>query len=219
MPYITVVAGQVITAAWSNANVRDQVITPFVSAATRAAAITAPVTGMYSDVGGLDRYDGTKWVPAIPKVVGTKFHTNTFTWVTAETAMAAWHASSDANVTFGDGKLYEVKYSAGYSYSAGFASNTTIRLRKAVNSVAGTPYWTWQLSLANTTRHDIVLRGILKNASGADISTSLGLTGQSIDGGNHILIGDATTPAILTVSYIGMSADYPALAAAATSIT
>lgn len=46
MPYTTVVAGTAITASWSNANNRDQVITPFSNATTRDAAITAPVEGM-----------------------------------------------------------------------------------------------------------------------------------------------------------------------------
>jgi hypothetical protein len=48
MPYTTVVAGTTITASWGNANVRDQVVTPFASAAARTSAITSPVAGMVS---------------------------------------------------------------------------------------------------------------------------------------------------------------------------
>lgn len=64
VPYTTSVAGTTITASWANANVRDQVITPFASASARDAAITSPVTGMYADladVGLICRYDGSGW--------------------------------------------------------------------------------------------------------------------------------------------------------------
>lgn len=46
MPYTTNVAGTVITAAWANSNIRDQVVTPFASTGARDSAITSPVSGM-----------------------------------------------------------------------------------------------------------------------------------------------------------------------------
>lgn len=64
MPYTTNVAGTTITASWGNANVRDQVITPFASASARDSAIGSPIEGMYADladVNVLTRYDGAKW--------------------------------------------------------------------------------------------------------------------------------------------------------------
>lgn len=64
MPYTTVVAGTTITAAWGNANVRDQVVTPFASAAARTSAILSPVSGMLTartDVGIMEAYDGSAW--------------------------------------------------------------------------------------------------------------------------------------------------------------
>ena len=64
MPYTTLVAGTTITASWANANVRDQVVTPFASSAARTSAISAPVEGMLSvltDTDLLDGYDGTAW--------------------------------------------------------------------------------------------------------------------------------------------------------------
>lgn len=66
MPYTTNVAGTTITAAWGNANVRDQVVTPFASSAARTSAITSPVAGMLSYLTGtkqLEPYDGSAWVP------------------------------------------------------------------------------------------------------------------------------------------------------------
>lgn len=65
MPYTTSVAGTVITAAWANGNIRDQVVTPFADAAARDTAITSPVEGMVAylrDVDYLTVYLGTKWV-------------------------------------------------------------------------------------------------------------------------------------------------------------
>jgi hypothetical protein len=45
MPYTTVSSGTITAALW-NANVRDQVVTPFADAASRDAAITSPLEGM-----------------------------------------------------------------------------------------------------------------------------------------------------------------------------
>lgn len=69
MPYTTVVAGTTITASWGNANVRDQVVTPFASASARTSAVTVPVEGMVSflnDVNSLDVYNGAQWVSVYP---------------------------------------------------------------------------------------------------------------------------------------------------------
>lgn len=69
MPYTTLVAGTNIAASWANTNVRDQVVTPFATAAARASAVTAPVEGMVTyraDDDVIEVYDGTEWLaPAI----------------------------------------------------------------------------------------------------------------------------------------------------------
>lgn len=70
MPYTTVVPGTVISTVYGNANIRDQVITPFANAAARDAAITSPVRGMVAyltDTDLLWRYNGTKWMLAMPR--------------------------------------------------------------------------------------------------------------------------------------------------------
>jgi hypothetical protein len=64
MPYTTLVAGTTVTASWANASVRDQVVTPFATAAARTSAVTVPVEGMVSyqsDVDLLEHYDGSAW--------------------------------------------------------------------------------------------------------------------------------------------------------------
>jgi hypothetical protein len=66
MPYTTVVAGTTITASYGNANIRDQVVTPFASASARTSAITSPVEGMLSyraDEKVFEGYNATSWLP------------------------------------------------------------------------------------------------------------------------------------------------------------
>jgi hypothetical protein len=65
MPYTTVVAATTITAAWANASVRDQVVTPFTTTTARDSAITAPVEGMVAAITDddiLTVYSGSAWV-------------------------------------------------------------------------------------------------------------------------------------------------------------
>lgn len=54
MPYTTVTSGAISAALW-NANVRDQVVTPFATVAARDAAITSPVEGMMAFTADFDR--------------------------------------------------------------------------------------------------------------------------------------------------------------------
>ncbi len=64
MAYTTLVAGTTITAAWANASVRDQSVSPFASAAARSSAISSPVEGMVShlnDTNCLGVYSGAAW--------------------------------------------------------------------------------------------------------------------------------------------------------------
>jgi hypothetical protein len=88
VPYQTLVTGTTITAAWANANVRDQVVTPFASSAARTSAVTTPVEGMVSwlsDVDSLEVFNGTSWLTAvIGNVAGTNY-TPTFATVTLGT--------------------------------------------------------------------------------------------------------------------------------------
>jgi hypothetical protein len=65
MPYSTLVAGTTITASWANANVRDQVVSPFATTAARDSAITSPVNGMVANITDddvLTTYNGSAWV-------------------------------------------------------------------------------------------------------------------------------------------------------------
>jgi len=71
MPYTTITAGSTILSSWANANVRDQVVTPWSSSGTRSSGITsaggAPVNGMVStltandETNGIYVYNGVNW--------------------------------------------------------------------------------------------------------------------------------------------------------------
>lgn len=66
MSYTTLVPNTTITSSWANANVRDQVVTPFATAAARASAVSSPPSGMVStrtDVGIVEAYDGAVHQP------------------------------------------------------------------------------------------------------------------------------------------------------------
>jgi hypothetical protein len=68
LPYSTLVAGTTITASWANANVRDQVVTPFATTAARDSAITSPVNGMLASITDDDTftvYNGSAWSTAV----------------------------------------------------------------------------------------------------------------------------------------------------------
>ena len=74
MPYTTNVAGTTITASWGNANVRDQVVTPFTDSTARSSAISVPVAGMLSSLtttGRLDIYNGSSWSAVVSPVFGS----------------------------------------------------------------------------------------------------------------------------------------------------
>jgi len=60
MAYTTIVTGTSISSSWANADVRDQVVTPFASVAARSSAITSPVTGMVSTLTTNDSDEGVE---------------------------------------------------------------------------------------------------------------------------------------------------------------
>jgi hypothetical protein len=93
VPYTTNVAGTTITASWGNTNVRDQVVTPFASAAARTSAITTLVDGMASyrsDEGVFEGYIAAKtawlpigWIPIASTTLGSAAASVTFNSIPA----------------------------------------------------------------------------------------------------------------------------------------
>jgi len=117
MPRTTLVAGTTITASWANANVRDQVITPFASAAARDSSITSPIEGQYAhlnDVNYLSHYDGTDWVRSNHNIVK-------YQELTANSAAYNATTATDfqlASVVFTANRLYRVTLKSAWVVSA-----------------------------------------------------------------------------------------------------
>jgi hypothetical protein len=89
VPYTTNVPGTTITAAYGNANIRDQVVTPFATAAARTSAVSSPVQGMLSyrndlgSGGGFEHYNSAAWVPSGSQLIASTTlggATATVTW-------------------------------------------------------------------------------------------------------------------------------------------
>jgi len=82
VPYTTIVAGTTIAASWANANVRDQVITPFANTSARDSSIGSPVEGMCCYITGSDVlqvYNGANWVTITPQSATVATSQNTAT--------------------------------------------------------------------------------------------------------------------------------------------
>ena len=127
MPYSTVVAGTTITAAWSNTNNRDQVITPFASAAARDSAITSPVEGMHAyltDTDKLMAYNGAAWVPAASNIVARQA-------LTVNSSVFSISTTTDFvlnNVVVRAERLYAVHVHSEWAVSAGAVWDIDLRV-------------------------------------------------------------------------------------------
>jgi hypothetical protein len=172
MPYSTVVTGTTITASWANANVRDQVVTPFASSAARTSAITTPVEGMVSwlnDTNMLEVFDGASWLNVVVgSVTGTNY-TPTFT-----------------NLTLGTGGTRFGRYLAFGKLVAGVGGFTL----GTGGGLAGTLTMSLPFT-AGTTGADWIFAGRGYDASALSGASGLGvvLDGETI-GKNIVTIGN-----------------------------
>lgn len=142
MPYTTLVAGTTITAAWANASVRDQVITPFASTAARDSAITAPVNGMLcttTDTGYLWYYRTSKWLRQ--EAVVMKTSDTTFSTLTTLTDDATLLFPVDINSTYMF--EFEILFSAGstpkYAYALKFPASCRMDYSRCAGDSSATP--------------------------------------------------------------------------------
>lgn len=150
MPYTTSVAGTTITASWANANVRDQVVTPFATAAARSSAITSPVEGMLSfrtDADAFEFYNATAWSflgPAIFKgyhAFGTLSVSVTGTSYADVTGPSVAITKKNA-----DTSLAVLLLLSGFGTTTGFAVQLGV-------SVAGSDYDISQMTINTASQH------------------------------------------------------------------
>jgi hypothetical protein len=127
LPRTTLVAGTTITASWANANVRDQVITPFASASARDSSWTSPIEGAYAhlnDTNKLTHYNGAAWVPATSNIVA-------FQNLTGSSSVFTTDATTDfsiANVVVRVERLYKVTMHSQWSISAAGTWNVNLHV-------------------------------------------------------------------------------------------
>lgn len=143
---------------------------------------------------------------------------------TTEVAMTAWTGGVDTSFVFTNGYLYQLEITGGVANSdaAGVTALTAIRVRKGVNTTSGQQLlYTTVLSRGGSNVSTFTNCGYVKNASGADITTSLGLTVARVVGAaSHLLYGDASIPLIVTVTRLGLTTDMgTGLSGIAVSIT
>jgi hypothetical protein len=159
MPYITSVAGTVITASWANTNIRDQVVTPFADLATATATIGTPVEGMlislatdpYGNTDMLWTYAGSAWVPAAPERVDDA------EWTTAEPATTTETLVTGSSITFTSlpDRRYRAYLSTMYSSTVA-GDNVRLRLRSAIGA---------SVDATGTLRRDVVFTASAVNAT------------------------------------------------------
>lgn len=172
MPYTTNVAGTTITAAWGNANVRDQVVTPFANVAARTSAITVPVDGMLAsmtDADVVDYYDGAAWSPIGPNVADALKITTAPPFVATTSFSAEAEVSSKFRLTLPvvrAGELWALFYTFMYNQSA-TGSDWTFKVRE--DTAAGTVIQVGYLANVGTNINQFTLP-VLWAPSGAATS-------------------------------------------------
>lgn len=202
MPYTTVTSGTTITAAWANANVRDQVVTPFAGTSARSSAITSPIEGMATYDTTNDRFEiytttTTGWVApwnmpwgVVGRATVTANQTSIGTSVTDLTSLTTTFTAI-AN------RIYKISAHAVYD------SNTVATQHNLfVRNGGGT-----QLALAAYVPPStgcITTYPITAYAA-ASGSTTIKLS-ASCSSGTFSLVASATNPAFLIVEDIGPSA-------------
>jgi hypothetical protein len=135
MPYTTLTPGSTITSSWANANVRDQVVTPFATAAARTSAITSPVEGMVTyraDADVVEFYDGTSWRPMPGQYIG---ETTTTTGDVTQAA-AANQVLISTTFTAVNNARYRIVFETTYKFSVG--NGCILTLRHAAGSSVST---------------------------------------------------------------------------------
>lgn len=133
MAYTTLVAGGAITASWANTNVRDQSVTPFADSATRDAAITSPVEGMWSylqDVDSFCGYTGSAWATVGP-LTGYTSYTPTMTASSVSPTLGT--GSTRTGFYFRAGRFINFYLKIAWGSSGTTAGSGTYRMSLPVN--------------------------------------------------------------------------------------
>lgn len=198
MPYTTVVAGTAITASWGNANVRDQVVTPFADAATRTSQRTAPIEGMISylsDVDQVNFYNGTIDVPIPSTVIARANRTTSSSATTSEVGVFSLRVG-----TLVSGAIYKIQTGLIDFYSTVANDVVEVKFRYTTDGSDATVASTF-LS-GSGMQHRLTGAGVDEQHTmtvyyipGAGVNLSLMMTvRRSAGSGNVQILASATAP-------------------------
>lgn len=125
-----------------------------------------------------------------------------------EVAMASW-AGVDTSFTFVNGYLYGLSITGGAYNNGGTLATverSEVRVRKGVNTTTGLQLLALQVpTLGGGNVTSFANHGYVKNSSGANITTSLGVTIQRTAGASsNSLFGDTDVRLMVSVRRIGL---------------
>lgn len=145
----------------------------------------------------------------------------TSTVIGTEVAMTAWTGGASPTFIFKTGWVHElfIHGAAADAGSAGSAGQVAVRVRKGLNTTSGQQLGYMTVPTVGASKVISVTNvRYVKNASGADISTQLGLTVDRQQGGNAIIYGDSNIPLMVSMRPIGLITQLANFAAIAVSI-
>lgn len=142
----------------------------------------------------------------------------------AEVAMTAWTGGASPTHVFKAGWVHEVSIQGAVADSNASAvpARANVRVRKGVNTTSGQQLALIYAPTVGNSSSVVSCSAIryVKNATGADISTQLGMTIQRGTGSsNVVLYGDTDVPLMITMRPIGLISELTNFAAIAVSIT
>lgn len=195
MPYTTLVAGTTITSSWANASVRDQVVTPFATAAARDSAVTAPVEGMLAYLRDFDQfcfYTGSRWAPLPGTMVARGNRTSSSTTTTTEVGVIR------ASIAVKSGQVYLIKTSPLKLNSTVSADFVFARLRYTIDgSTPSTASTVLATVVGPTGTGQSVIPFVAKYVPSSDVTLNALLTvGRWSGTGTVGLVVDSVVPDI-----------------------
>lgn len=196
MPYTTNVPGTTITAAYGNANIRDQVVTPFAGTAARTSAVASPVDGMVSYLSDspkrLEIYDGSTW-----RQLGAIIECTSATRPTSPRAGTRIYETDTGFFLSYGSKWIRDPYAILMTANQGWANTTVYTVVTSVNTtpnggmsfpVEASSRYVWELELHVQANSGVALAVQINYPAGASADTGyLGLnnTGSFVDGGSQ----------------------------------
>lgn len=214
--YKTWVDLEILTAADLNGYLMQQAVPRFATTGARSTAIPSPATGQLSYVTGVgvQVYNGTAWALIEPSAQeqGASYFTGGAAVTSSgstETAMSTW--TSATTYTFAPSQVYELELAGAYYASASSEHTGYLRVRKGVNSTAGVQLLQAGIStnsVGSTGLDSFTATGFVKNATGANVTSALGVTiTRSSGAANLVINGDTLIPLVLRVTRLGNTSD------------